>query len=291
MGYSNSKGWRAMEIYYCHLCGDKVEGDTIDKGTAQRTAAKRVICKKCISDVGTLSQIGSTKSEPTKNRQIVTKSLSLNAHPAPTSSYSSRGLVFGLVALVVGISVLVLVTRSRPQPEVAATAVVNPAPVEVAAIQETPKPEVKSKPEISPIYPISEYAGKALATVVLDDPGEHKVVELRAGTLCYSDLKDQWTKVPEHLAGLKITQVSANKAMQANIAFKSDGIVLVLIRQNYDGYAEDVKKLTKSGLQKTDLPTLSNGREIFEVWSVARKRGKSISLWYRTIITRAVDAQ
>lgn len=40
-----------MEVHYCHVCGTKVSSDAIDGGAALRSAANRIICGTCVTDL------------------------------------------------------------------------------------------------------------------------------------------------------------------------------------------------------------------------------------------------
>jgi len=145
-----------MEIYYCQLCGTKIDSDELEHGDAVRRGADQVYCRACASKAppprsapATATPAGPVRPVTRDHRPIRTplrphdKPLPKAHAPAPVSPKSFAMIVLGLGAAIL-ITGLAVVFKSKPEaekpPEKTPDKVVDPT---------APKPvELKPAPTI-----------------------------------------------------------------------------------------------------------------------------------------------
>lgn len=101
-----------MEVHYCHVCGTKVSSDAISGGAAVRSAANRIICRSCVSDIKPDAEAPALRTAPKKLMQRREDS---HAKPHVKDAHASpQGLGYfagAVVLLIAGMLIFFAPTR------------------------------------------------------------------------------------------------------------------------------------------------------------------------------------
>ena len=155
-----------MEIYYCHLCGTKIDSDAFAHGDAVRRGADQVYCRACAPKAPppSATPAGPIRPVTRDHRPIRTplrphdKPSARSAAPAPVSPKSFALIVLGLGAAIL-ITGLAVVFKSKPEadkpPEKLPEKVADPSPPKPVDLKPAPTIE---KPTAADLEKVADAA-------------------------------------------------------------------------------------------------------------------------------------